>query len=104
MTSRSMETMAPVALAPAPDKAQLAWAEARRKRLWRRRILPALGIAGLIALWWAVVTLFDVKPFIAPSPGLVLQTLYMKRDVLLANLVPTALEAAGGFLLATWPR
>ena len=34
---------------------------------WRRRILPALGIGGLILVWWAVIVLFDVKPFIAPS-------------------------------------
>ena len=31
-------------------------------------MLPALGIVGLIALWWPVVAAFDVKPFIAPSP------------------------------------
>jgi len=42
---------------------------------------------------------FGIKPFIAPSPGLVLQTLFDKRDVLLQNLIPTAIEAAGGFLL-----
>jgi NitT/TauT family transport system permease protein len=100
MTTRSIEGIAPAApLAPAPDAAQLAWAEARRRKVWRGRILPALGIMGLIALWWAVVAFFDVKPFIAPSPALVLQTLYLKRDVLLANLLPTAMEAAGGFLL-----
>ncbi len=29
----------------------------------------------------------------------VLQTLYAKRDILLANLLPTAMEAAGGFVL-----
>jgi NitT/TauT family transport system permease protein len=39
------------------------------------------------------------EPFVAPSPVVVLQTLYAKRDILLANLLPTAMEAAGGFLL-----
>ena len=43
--------------------------------------------------------LFDVKPFIAPSPWAVVETLYAKRAVLLDNLLPTAIEAAGGFLL-----
>ncbi|MDQ6882202.1 MAG: ABC transporter permease, partial [Pseudomonadota bacterium] len=99
MTTRSIDAIAAGALLSAPDAAQLAWAEARRKRLWRRRVLPALGITGLIAMWWAAVAIFDVKTFIAPSPGLVLQTLYTKRDVLLSNLIPTALEAAGGFVL-----
>ena len=61
--------------------------------------MPALGIIGLLLLWWAVVVIFQVKPFIAPSPWAVLQTLYVKRDVLLSNLIPTAGEALGGFLM-----
>lgn len=99
MTTGSIQTEAPGVVAPEVDEEQLAWAAARRRRVWRRRILPAIGIVGLLALWWVVVVAFDVKPFIAPSPGLVLNTLIAKRDVLLANLIPTAMEAAGGFLL-----
>ena len=99
MTTGLIETEASGVLAPAVDTEQLAWASARRRRVWRSRILPAIGIVGLLALWWAVVVVFDVKPFIAPTPGLVLNTLYAKREVLLANLIPTAMEAAGGFLL-----
>jgi len=99
MTTGLIETEASGVLAPSVDTEQLAWASARRRRLWRSRILPAIGIVGLLALWWAVVVVFDVKPFIAPSPGLVLNTLYAKREVLLSNLIPTAMEAAGGFLL-----
>jgi len=99
MTTGLIETEASGVLAPAVDTEQLAWASARRRRVWRSRILPAIGIVGLLGLWWAVVVVFDVKPFIAPSPGLVLNTLYAKREVLLSNLIPTAMEAAGGFLL-----
>lgn len=75
------------------------WAKARKRRILRRRLLPVLGIAGLLALWAAAIAIFDVKPFIAPSPVAVLQTLYEKRAVLLDNLLPTAIEAALGFLL-----
>jgi len=85
--------------APRVDDEEARYREAQRRERWRRRVLPALGIVGLIALWWAVVAIFQVKPFIAPSPWAVLQTLYVKRDVLLANLLPTAGEALGGFLL-----
>ena len=99
MTTRSIEREAPGVLARTEDAEHAAWAAARNRRLWRRRVLPALGIIGLLLLWWAVVVWFDVKPFIAPSPWLVLQTLYAKRDVLLSNLIPTAIEAAGGFAL-----
>ncbi len=81
------------------DPEYLAWAEQRRRRLWRRRLLPAMGIAGLILAWWAIVEFFGVKPFVAPSPWVVVQTLWDKREVLLSNLIPTAVEAAGGFVV-----
>jgi NitT/TauT family transport system permease protein len=84
---------------PRIDDEEARYREARRREKRRRRLLPALGIIGLILLWWALVEVFQVKPFIAPSPWAVLQTLYIKRDVLLANLLPTAGEALGGFLL-----
>ncbi len=84
---------------PLEDAETLAWQAARRRQLWRQRILPAFGIALLLFTWWAVVVGLNVKPFIAPSPLVVLQTLFDKRSVLLDNMLPTALEAAGGFLL-----
>ncbi len=84
------------------DEETLAYKANRRRLLWRQRVMPALGIAILLFAWWAIVTGFNVKPFIAPSPMLVLQTLFEKRNVLLSNIVPTALEAAGGFLLGNF--
>lgn len=84
---------------PVQDAETLAWQAARRRQLWRQRILPAFGIALLLFTWWAVVVGLKVKPFIAPSPLVVLQTLFDKRSVLLDNMLPTALEAAGGFLM-----
>ncbi|WP_454766977.1 ABC transporter permease [Cupriavidus campinensis] len=85
-----------------PDAEADAYFSSRRRRVWRARAMPALGIAGLLFAWWAVVAGFDIKPFIAPSPGMVLQTLFDKRDVLLQNLIPTAIEAVGGFLLGNF--
>ncbi|WP_198088001.1 ABC transporter permease [Variovorax sp. E3] len=101
MNTRSIDTAVPGAIGapPSADPEYLAWAAARQKRIWRRRILPAMGIVGLLVLWWAVIVAFGVKPFIAPTPWAVLETLYAKRDVLLDNLLPTAFEAAGGFVL-----
>src|ERR1700752_2300814 len=104
MNTRSMDpglagTLA--GLGAAEDAEQAAWLAARKRKVWRRRVLPTLGIIGLLLLWASVVAGFDVKPFIAPSPMLVLQTLIEKRDVLFANLLPTAIEAAGGFVLGT---
>jgi len=85
--------------APDPDAEELRWRAAQRRERRRRLLMPALGIVGLLALWWAVVVALDIKPFIAPSPLAVAQTLWNKRAVLLGNLVPTATEALSGFLL-----
>ncbi|MES1161852.1 MAG: ABC transporter permease [Rhizobacter sp.] len=84
------------------DEEAMAYRAAQRRRLWRNRVMPALGIFILLFTWWAIVTGFSVKPFIAPSPFLVLETLWAKRAVLLDNMIPTALEAAGGFFLGNF--
>ena len=99
MAAATVEHTQAAANAADLDAQEARWRETQRRERRRRRILPALGIAGLLALWWAVVWVFDVKPFIAPSPGAVAQTLWNKRAVLLANLMPTATEAFSGFLL-----
>lgn len=95
----STEILSPGTALAAADPEHAAWAQQRRRRIWRRRLLPALGIGGLIFAWWAIVEFFGVKPFVAPSPWVVVETLYQKRSILLANLIPTALEAAGGFIV-----
>ncbi len=71
----------------------------RQRLIWRRRLLPVIGIASALVLWALVVRIFNVPVFVAPSPQLVLSTLWTKLDVLLANLLPTAIEAFTGFLL-----
>lgn len=81
------------------DAEEAAYLAGRRRDQWLRRVLPTIGIVGLLAVWWAIVAGFNVQTFIAPSPWLVVQTMFDKRDVLLQNLLPTAMEAAGGFLL-----
>lgn len=73
---------------------------AEQRRLARQRhVLPVLGIAGLLIAWWAVIAGFNIKPFIAPSPILVMQTIIQKSGPLLQNLGVTALEALLGFIL-----
>ena len=73
-------------------------ANLNRERL-RRRILPLLGVVSLILLWAGLVYILKVPPFIAPSPQLVAYTLVSRFDTLMANLLPTAIEAISGFLL-----
>src|SRR5205823_11939150 len=81
------------------DHEELAYFAGKRREQWRRRVLPAAGLVGLIALWAALVAGFDIKPFIAPSPLLVAQTMVGKWSMLWQNLIPTAIEAFGGFML-----
>src|SRR2546430_600738 len=78
--------------------AALAYCSGRQREQWRRRTLPVLGLSGLIFLWWAVGAGFDVKPFIAPSPQLVLETMVSKWPVLWQYVIPTPIEAVAGFV------
>jgi NitT/TauT family transport system permease protein len=73
-------------------------AEQRRARM-RRRMLPAAGILALIGAWAALVYILKVPTFVAPSPQLVAATLVNKFNILMVNLLPTAIEALSGFLL-----
>ncbi|HYU53961.1 MAG TPA: hypothetical protein VEK37_13505, partial [Gemmatimonadaceae bacterium] len=68
------------------DPAARAYFSAKQREQWRRRTLPVLGLFGLVFLWWAVVAGLDVKPFIAPSPQLVVATMINKWPVLWQNV------------------
>ena len=96
------EAMAVSSQAGMQDPEALAYFSAKQREQWRRRTLPALGLFGLVFLWWAVVTGFDVKPFIAPSPQLVVGTMINKWPLLWQNLIPTTIEAVGGFMLGNF--
>src|SRR5258708_25935293 len=79
--------------------AEAAYHRARQREVWRRRLLPAVGIGVALLLWAAAAYIFNVPPFIAPSPLLVVTTLYAKFPILIANLLPTAIEELSWLLL-----
>ena len=87
------------AMEPRIDPAEAEYRRAKQRETWRRRILPCLGILIGVGVWAALVYLFKVPPFIAPSPVVVLETLIAKSDVLMSNLWPTMVEAVGGFII-----
>jgi NitT/TauT family transport system permease protein len=70
-----------------------------RRLAWRRRLLPLAGIATFLGLWAFIVWFFEVPRFVAPSPQLVAATLIEKHEMLLRNLLPTAMQAIAGFIL-----
>ena len=73
---------------------------------WRDRLPPIARrrSAAPGVLWQLVVTVFDVQPFIAPSPSAVAADALRQARVLLRNLLPTAIEALPASCSATWPR
>jgi len=83
-------------------RAEEAYLRRQSRERWQRRILPVAGVVGLIALWAALVYVFKVPPFVAPSPLAVLNTLVAKFPILMANLRPTAIEAVSGFLIGNF--
>jgi NitT/TauT family transport system permease protein len=86
-------------LATEVQSAEAEYRRLKRRESWRRRILPCVGILIGIGVWAALVHVFMVPPFIAPSPLTVAETLISKFDVLMNNLWPTVVEAIGGFLI-----
>jgi NitT/TauT family transport system permease protein len=79
--------------------AEAAFRAQQKSARLRRRVLPVIGIAALLGVWAALVYVLKVPTFVAPSPQLVAITLVAKLDILLTNLVPTAIEAVSGFAL-----
>jgi NitT/TauT family transport system permease protein len=101
--ARELGLTAAIAAAPPPiteaEQARAQWLAAQSWARWQRRLLPLLGAASLLFLWWALVAVFDVKPYVAPSPEVVVVTMGQKANVLLSNLWPTVIEAISGFAL-----
>jgi NitT/TauT family transport system permease protein len=95
LDNASVPTSREVNLKAAEEAFRVAQSRARVRR-W---ILPALGIMSLLGVWAAVVYILKVPTFVAPSPQLVAVTLFNKFGILMANLLPTAVEAISGFLV-----
>lgn len=74
----------------------------QRRLLWRKRLLPLAAILALLLVWWQSIEIFGIRPFIAPSPVAVGHVLFARFDMLMANLLPTAIEAVLGFLLGNF--
>ena len=49
-------------------EAQARFAARQRYLAWRGRLLPIAAVIVFLLVWWQAVEIFDIKPFIAPSP------------------------------------
>ncbi|WP_269933006.1 ABC transporter permease [Aminobacter sp. HY435] len=81
------------------NEAQEVYLAAKRRLLWRRRLLPVVTFLTLLVVWEVSVRVFEIKPFIAPAPSAVMQVLVSKFPMLMQNLLPTAIEAIAGFII-----
>lgn len=81
------------------DEAQAVYLAARRRLVWRRRLLPIVAFLSLLVIWEIAVKVFDIKPFIAPAPTAIFGVLVNRFGMLMQNLLPTAIEATSGFLI-----
>lgn len=80
-------------------EAQAVYLAAKRRLLWRRRLLPLITFLALLVAWEISVKVFGIRPFIAPAPSAVFHVLVAKFPMLMQNLLPTAIEAISGFLI-----
>lgn len=80
-------------------EAQAVYLAAKRRLVWRRRLLPLIAFLALLVIWEVGVRVFDVKSFIAPAPSAVFAVLVGKFPMLMQNLLPTAIEAISGFMI-----
>jgi len=79
-----------------------------RIRGWIQLLVPLVLVAAVFGIWWAVIQIFDIAPYVLPSPGSVFDTIGSDWDVLQPALWQTVKEVvigfavgvAAGFLLA----
>lgn len=61
-----------------------------------------LGLAGIVlAAWQIAVTLAHIPPVILPSPASITKYIFDHYDILMMHAVPTTVESAAGFVIAT---
>jgi NitT/TauT family transport system permease protein len=67
-----------------------------------RGIVLPLGLAAIVLVGWQLaVTLGHIPPVILPSPISITKYIIERYDILLMHAVPTTLESAAAFVLAT---
>jgi len=65
-----------------------------------RILLPIVVAACGTALWEAVVRVYDIPPYVLPSPSAIFSTLISDWDVLFQSLLTTLLTTLEGFIAA----
>ena len=70
------------------------------RRMTRKTIFPILTALVVIVIWEGSVDASGISPVLLPAPSAILHAMWVHRDVLIANAIPTAIESVGGFALS----
>ncbi|MFI5692544.1 ABC transporter permease [Kribbella sp. NPDC051586] len=63
-------------------------------------LLPVIGLAATIGLWWGATVAFSIAPYLLPSPWDVVVKFFDQPGILLSETGTSLLETIEGFLLA----
>lgn len=69
------------------------------RRALGERVSSVLIILGLIVAWELLEIIFQIPQYLVPAPSTILKTIVSNWNLFLSHLVPTVLEAIGGFLI-----
>ena len=72
-----------------------------RDRLWVRVLVPVVSVAVVVGVWLALVHIYNIAPYVLPSPSATLQAIRDDWDVLSQGILVTAKEFVIGFALGT---
>ena len=92
----------PVATPVLVDKLEMARARARRNERIARWILPLISFAALIGFWHGMVVIYDIKPYLLPSPFAAAASLYNDWGSLYPSLINTLDTTFRALLVATF--
>lgn len=70
-------------------------------RWWLRLLIPAIAVAVVVGAWLALIHLFNIAPYVLPSPSATLGAIRDDWDVLSQGILVTAKEFVVGFALGT---
>jgi putative hydroxymethylpyrimidine transport system permease protein len=70
------------------------------KRFWMDSLLPLLLLVAIGVLWQVSVRIWDLPPYILPSPGRIILVMAERWNLLLANSLVTLGEISVGFVVA----
>jgi NitT/TauT family transport system permease protein len=81
--------------------ASVANEDANPHRERRLRIVLPIAVLGLaVVVWYAVVRIYQIQPYVLPGPDLVLSTLVTDKGMLASSLFVTLVTTFEGFALA----